>query len=147
MAAVDLNLNPEPRALRNFGFIARGVFGFLGGWLLWRNTLLGFELGSAALPTAVALWGLGGLSALLSLVAPRANRPLWVALALITYPIGFVLSYVLMGLVFYGMLLPVNLVFRAMGRDAMERRFDPDADSYWVERGEPSPPKRYFRQF
>jgi hypothetical protein len=147
MAAVDLNLNPEPRALRNFGFIALGVFAFLGGILLWRGTLFGFQLGSAALPTAVGLWGLGGLSALFSLVAPRANRPLWVGLALITYPIGFVLSYVLMGFVFYGMLFPLNLVFRLLGRDAMERSYDRDAASYWVERGEPAPPQRYFRQF
>jgi hypothetical protein len=145
--AVDLNLNPEPRTLRQFGFIAFGVFGLLGGWLLFRGTLFGFHLGSAVLPTTIGLWGVAALSALLSLVAPRANRPLWVALALITYPIGVVLSYVLMGLVFYGMLLPVNLVFRALGRDAMERSYDPDADSYWVERGEPAPPQRYFRQF
>ncbi len=145
--AIDLNLNPEPRALRQFGFIALGVFGLLGGVLLWRGTLFGFDLGSAALPTAAVLWGLGALSALLSLVAPRANRALWVVLALVTYPIGFVLSYVLMGLVFYGMLLPVNLLFRVLGRDAMERRYDPDADTYWVERGEPAAPQRYFRQF
>jgi hypothetical protein len=39
------------------------------------------------------------------------------------------------------------LVMRAVGRDPLARRFDRDAQTYWVERGEQRDPARYFRQF
>ena len=147
MAAVELNLNPGRRVLRQFGFLALAGFGLLGGLVLWRGGLFGFDFGAAARPVAWGLWGLGGVSGALSLFAPAANRPLWVALVLATFPIGFVLSYVLMGLLFFGMLTPVSLVFRLIGRDALERRLDPQAESYWQRRGPPAPIARYFRQF
>ena len=147
MAAVELNLKPGTRVLRQFGWLALAGFGLLGGLVLWRGGLFGFDFGAAAQPLAWGLWGLGGLSGTLSLVAPNANRPLWVVLALATFPIGLALSYVLMGLLFFGMLTPVGLVFRLIGRDALERRFDPQADSYWQRRGPPAPTPRYFRQF
>jgi hypothetical protein len=147
MAAIDLNLNPEPRTLRQFGFLACAAFALLGALALWRGGLFGLDFGAALRPVAFGLFGLGALSALLSLVAPRANRPLWVALTLVAYPIGLVVSYLLMGFLFFGILTPVNLVFRLIGRDALRRGFDRDATTYWIERSGEVPLERYFRQF
>jgi hypothetical protein len=36
---------------------------------------------------------------------------------------------------------------RAAGRDPLARRFDRDAETYWVPREETPDPARYFRQF
>ena len=83
----------------------------------------------------------------LSLLAPAANRPLYVALVLITYPIGVVLSHVLLAVVFFGVITPVGLFFRLVGRDPLRRRFDPQAESYWVPYRPPDSMERYFRQF
>jgi hypothetical protein len=147
MAAIQLDLNPEPRTLRQFGFIACGAFALLGALALWRGGLFGLDFGTALRPVAFGLFAVGALSALLSLVAPRANRPLWVALTLVAYPIGLVVSYLLMGFLFFGVLTPVNLVFRSIGRDALHRGFDREARSYWIERSGDVPLERYFRQF
>ncbi len=147
MQAVELNLHPDTRSLRLFGVVALGAFGALGGLILWRGGLFGFDFGAAGVPAAYGLWVAGATSGFLSLVAPRANRPLWVGLVLITFPIGFVLSYLLMGLLFYGVFTPFGLVFRLIGRDALERRLDPAAESYWIPREREVPVERYFRQF
>jgi hypothetical protein len=36
---------------------------------------------------------------------------------------------------------------RALGRDPMQRQFEPEAATYWVEHDPATDPKRYFRQF
>ena len=144
---VHLNLSPDAKQLRQFGYIALGAFAVIGGVILWRGGLFGFELGSAVRPVAFALWGLGALSALFSLVLPSANRPLFVALAVVTYPIGIVVSHVVLALLFFGILTPVGLFFRLIGRDPLERTFEPERESYWIDLPEVTDNKRYFRQF
>lgn len=144
---VELNLNPDRRTLRQFGFIALGGFGLIGLLAFREWMVFSAGLGPARLPVAFACWGLGLLSALLSLVAPSANRPIYVGLALVSYPIGFVLSYVIMAVLFFGIFTPVALVFKVIGRDSLQRRRDRTAASYW----QPPRPARstdsYFRQF
>ncbi|MEZ4330555.1 MAG: SxtJ family membrane protein [Myxococcota bacterium] len=144
---VEINWQPDERTLRQFGWIALGGFGLVA--LLAWNEWLVFSggLGAARKPVVGVLAGLGLLSAIFSLVAPRANKPIFLGLTLLSYPIGFVLSYVIMGFLFYGLITPVGLVFRLIGKDPLHRRFDPQAATYWTDprprRGKDS----YFRQF
>jgi Saxitoxin biosynthesis operon protein SxtJ len=147
MRAIEINLNPDRRVLRQFGFIALAVFAALGAIALWRGHVLGLALESWAGPVAFTFWIVAGVSGLLSLVRPEGNRLLYLALCVIAYPIGYVMSYVLMGAIFFGLLTPVNLVFRLIGRDALGRTFDRRGESYWVPRAGPPPVGRYFRQF
>jgi hypothetical protein len=144
---VQLDFRPDSKQLRQFGFIALAAFGFLGGLILWKGGLFGFPFGSAARPIAVGLWGLGALSAFLSLVWPQGNRPLFVGLSLLAFPIGFVLSHVVLAVLFFGVLTPVGLLFRLFGHDLLDRSFDKDRKSYWVDLPETIRQGDYFRQF
>ena len=144
---LEINLRPERRVLRQFGFIALAAFGLLGGLILWQNGLFGLDFGRTTAPIAYLLWAIGVASALLSLAAPRANRPLYVGLIVITYPIGFVVSYVLLGVIFYLLFTPLGLVFRLMRRDPLQRRFEKEASTYWVPHRPSDSVERYFRQF
>src|SRR5262245_4496288 len=122
MALIKVNLQPTRTELRQFGFIALGVFGVLGA-LIHLHWLPAWRLfGAYATPAAYVLWGLAGLSGLFSLAAPQANRALFVGLSVIGYPIGLVLSYVILGALFYLVLTPLGLVFRIMGRDPLQQR-------------------------
>jgi hypothetical protein len=143
---VQLNLRPEVRQLRQFGWIALVAFGVIGAVVLVRGGLLGMSFGAAARPVAFAAWTLGVLSALLSLVWPEANRPLFVALGALTFPIGWVLSHLVLAAVFFGVLTPVGLLFRLVGRDPLERAFRREMKSYWVELPEVKNEGDYFRQ-
>ena len=144
---VEINWQPDERTLRQFGWIA--LVGFSLVALLAWNEWLVFSMGLGEARTKVALGfaGLGVLSALFSLVAPKANKPIFLGLTLLSYPIGFVLSYVIMGFLFFGLITPLGLVFRLAGKDPLNRRFDRAATTYWSDprprRGKDS----YFRQF
>ena len=144
---IELNLRPERRVLRQFGGLACVGFAALAA-LAWFGVLVFAWLPEAARPaSAAALAGLGALSGLLSLVWPEANRALYVGLSLVAFPIGFVLSYAIMGLLFYGMIAPLGLVLRLAGRDPLDRRFLPDAETYFVDAGPERSRESYFKQF
>jgi hypothetical protein len=147
MKTIEINLRPAERELRQFGWIALGAFLALALLCYWRGGLLGIDFGAASSSVSLVLAGLGSASGLLSLLAPRANRPLYVALVVVTYPIGFVLSYLIMAVLFYGIITPVALLCRSVGFDPLKRRFDREAESYWVEVERPASKQRYYKQF
>lgn len=144
---IEMNLRPDAATLRQFGWIALVGFGFLAT-IAWNEWLVfAFGLGDARPIVAGAFAALAGLSALFSLVYPKANLPIYVGLTLIAFPIGFVLSYVIMGTLFYGMITPVGLLFKLTGRDPLHRRLEPDVESYWVDARAERDKKSYFKQF
>ncbi|HEX7880400.1 MAG TPA: SxtJ family membrane protein [Candidatus Eisenbacteria bacterium] len=145
---IDLNLKPDRKHLRDFGWVALVVFGLLGAVVTWKHAIVGIHLSEPATrTTAMVLWGLGALSGLLSMVRPEWNRFLYIGLMLAAFPIGFVVSHVIIAIIFFVIITPVGLVFRLMGRDALSRRFDRNAPSYWVDKKPVESVERYFRQF
>ena len=50
-----------------------------------------------------------------------------------------VVGPVVLGAIFFLVLTPVAVAMRVIGRDAMKRRFEPAARTYWVERDPPGP--------
>ena len=143
----SINLHPTNRQLRQFGFIALVAFGLLGAVVEWRGGLFGAHFGDAAPWVSYSLWALGAISALLSLVYPAGNRFLFLTLTIISYPIGYVVSFVLMAIFFYGVMTFVAIVFRLIGRDVLKRKFEAEASTYWTPHNTPSSIKRYFQQF
>jgi hypothetical protein len=147
MKMIDLDLNPDRARLRQFGLIALVAFGLLGGWAIWKHHFLLWELESSSADVAIALWVIAGVSGLFSLIWPTGNRGLYVLLTCIAYPIGTVVSYVLMAILFYVVIAPVGLWFRLIGRDALHRKIDRDASTYWTDHLAPKTVERYFKQF
>jgi hypothetical protein len=50
-----------------------------------------------------------------------------------------------LGVIFYGIFTPIGVVMRIAGRDAMCRKFDAAARSYWARRDPPGPAEGSFR--
>jgi hypothetical protein len=144
---LDINLNPPKKDLRNFGFVALVAFALIGGLVYWKRGLFGFDLGEATETVSYVLWGLGLLSGLFSLAMPAANRALYVTLTVITYPIGFVVSHVVMAVIFFVIITPVGLLFRVLGRDPLHRKLDRSAESYWEPHVARKDKASYFKQF
>jgi MFS family permease len=144
---IEINWRPDDRTLRQFGVIALVGFSFLAAIAWWELFIFAFGLGEARTIVAGTFAVLAGLSALFSLVAPRANLPIYLGLTILSYPIGFVLSYVIMGFLFFVMITPVGLIFRLTGYDPLQRRFEPEATTYWADPRPRRGKESFFRQF
>ena len=144
---IQIDLRPDTRTLRQFGWIALVGFGLLAMLAANEWLIFSFGLGSWKQTVVAGLAVLAALAAFFSIVYPKANLPIYLGLTILAYPIGFVLSYVIMGTIFYLLLAPVGIFFRITGRDPMMRRFEPKTESYWVDSRPARPRESYFRQF
>ena len=144
---IELNLRPDAGTLRSFGFIAVAGFGFLAAIAWFQVLVFSAGLGAARVPVAATFAAIAVISGLFSLVAPKANLPIYLAISIATYPIGFVLSYVIMGTLFYLIIAPVGFVLRILGADPMDRGFRPEAETYWVDAAPQRARSTYFKQF
>lgn len=134
MPLVRLNWSPDTRLLRQFGWIACAV-GLALAVFVWDGW-----------PGIVAA-SAGLLSALASLIRPSWNRPLFVGLSIVTYPIGLVVSTAVLLVLFYAVVTPIGLLLRLFGHDPLARGFDRAAASYWVAARPSRPNDDYFRQY
>lgn len=122
--------------LRNFGLIVGGIFGVIG---LWPAIVRGQD---------VRLWavGLAGALILPALLAPRVLAPahrVWMTLG---SALGWVNTRLVLGVIFFGLITPMGLVFRLAGRDLLQRAFDPKATTYRVPK-KPRAGAHMLRQF
>jgi hypothetical protein len=121
----------------------------------WRPTRRKLRQFSGALLVVAAVlalrrgadgWSIAaGVLALTGLLWPPAARPFYLALTVISLPIGWMVSHVLLRVIYYLVLTPVALVFRIFGRDplALRRR---DAASHWEPFKQGEDIESYFRQ-
>jgi len=77
------------------------------------------------------------------LIAAFVAQPLLKPLNLLWFKFGLLLykvvNPIVMGLLFYLTVAPMGIVMRLCGKDPLNRKFDPDAASYWIERDPPGP--------
>lgn len=89
----------------------------------------------------VRLWALAVAAALVGIayLVPRLLRPfnlVWFRFGLLLHKI---VNPVVMGLIFFGAVLPTGLLMRLFGKDPLRLGFDKDAASYWIDRDPPGP--------
>jgi hypothetical protein len=124
------------RAERDFGLIVGGVFALLGAWWTYRGKF-----------GAVSPWliGGGGLLFALGLAWPRGLVSLnrwWMKLA---EAMSFVMTHIILAIVFFLVVLPIGLVKRLTGYDPLRRRAKP-AESYWRPYRERQRDKRHYEK-
>ena len=122
---------------RSFGIVmtaAFAVMSLLNWWHdghLWRWTC------------GIALFFLAA-----ALLYPAALKPfnrLWLKFGLLLHKVA---NPIMMAFVFFGAVLPTGLIMRALGKDPLRLKRQPDANSYWIERHPPGPaPKSMKDQF
>jgi hypothetical protein len=84
----------------------------------------------------------GGVAALFlaaALLRPsvlNALNGVWLRFGLLLHG---VVNPVVMAVVFYGAVLPTGMVMRALGKDPLRLKRQPDAESYWIVRDPPGP--------
>ena len=133
----DIPSCPPAKTLRQFAGLWLAFFGTLAAWQYFVR----HERPTAEIIAFLALAvGLSGL------VWPRLIRPIYVGWMVLTFPIGWTVSQLLLALLFYGLLTPIGLFFRLIGRDPLHLR-RPATETYWSPKATPTDPRRYFKQF
>jgi hypothetical protein len=113
---------------RSFGLVMAAAFAILTLLNAWHNgRVWPWTGGVAALFMAAALLRPAMLNPL--------NR-LWLKFGLLLHR---VVNPIVMALLFYGTVLPTGLVMRALGKDLLRLKRQPEADSYWIVRAPPGP--------
>lgn len=135
MSLVRFNRHPSPRELRQFAASAL-VFAAVAGGLAWRH---------GAREAATAAWALGSAVALAGWSRPPVLRPLWLVALALAFPVGWVVSHLVLGGIYFLVLTPVGWILRVAGHDPLDRRRDPTRPTYWNPRGPPRPREDYFR--
>jgi hypothetical protein len=148
---MKLNLQPDRRLLRQFAWASLVFFPLIAGFLAWKHELpTAWVVALCAVGAVVALVELllvdvlGGFGLLLEKLIPRT---LFQVLTLVTFPIGFVVSHVLIATIYFLVITPIGLVFRLLGRDVLGRRLEPGRATYWHERGPQRPAASYFKLY
>lgn len=139
MGIIDINLNPENKDLRIFA-LAGLVMSIIIATLLYATQDL-------AIKWSLCIVGAGLSLFVLSLVYVRAVKFFYLALTIVAYPIGTILSVVVLAIFYYLIITPVGLIFKIIGRDVLRRNYRFNSDSYWVSHKMPDNIKRYFQQF
>lgn len=134
----DLPLKPTARVLRQFAaawlvlFLAVGVHRYLA-----RGQ---HQVGMAVGVMAVAIGVMG-------LIKPAAVRWLFVGATVLAFPIGWVVSQIMLAIMFYGIITPLALLFRIQGRDLLTRKRVPNRATFWTPKPTPEDMRGYFRQY
>lgn len=131
------HIDKSDEAVKKTGLIV-GVVLILISLLLWYSGKVSFIYFSIV----------GGLFVILSFIAIPVLRPfhkLWMMLAL---SMGFVMSRVILTILFYLVLTPISLIARIVGKKFMPLGFDKNAATYWEKRDIAAKQKiDYERQF
>jgi hypothetical protein len=132
----ELNWNPSTRELRGFGLIAMIFFGALGAWM-WLSREPGW---------AWLWWGMGVAIGLPGLLRPASVRLVFVLFSLAAKPISWIVSHVIVLVLFYGVITPTGVLLRLFGRETLDLARDPARSSYWTRRTASEDDERYLRQ-
>ena len=134
---IAIQWNPSTKQLRQFAGIWFPAFCGLVGYSIGHKTGHWSEVEIG--------WALAGLLSVGGLVLPALIRPIFVGLILLTFPIGWVVSHLLLGLIFYGVVTPIGLILRISGHDPLQLK-KPSGNSVWKTSVGKTDATRYLRQ-
>ncbi len=108
---------------RKTALIVAGMLLLIAAWNYHRGRMT----------IVLVLGSIGAALLVIGLLIPPLARGFHVCWMRVATLLGWVNSRILLGLMFYGVFAPYNLIGRLIGRDKLDRR-KPGRASYWVKR-------------
>ena len=104
---------PDARELRRFAVAMLIGFALLGLFSAWRA--------SGVNTSSLVLWGIGAFLAGAAMV-PGLGRVAYLAVYLPTSIIGYVMSHIILALMFFFLITPLGIILRLKGKDPLRQR-------------------------
>jgi hypothetical protein len=121
---------------KKFGFFSTFVFAILAFYFLFIDSIL----------WAQALAILAVLFLLITVTIPQVLLPLnklWMRFGLL---LGMIVSPIVLGIIFFGLVTPYGVVMRMFGRDELRLKFTKKS-SHWISRSESIKSDSFKNQF
>ena len=128
---------PDARELRRFAIAMLVGFFVLGALSAWRAKGIGTG--------AIVLWSIGATLAIAAFV-PKLGRVAYLAGYLPTSIIGYVVSNVMLTLMFFLVITPLGIIMKLMGKDVLQQRRQ-NRTTQWAPVKETKDEASYYRQF
>ena len=132
----DIPFKAAPKTLRQFA--AAWLLLFLA--LAYRFGRGHHALGGLFVVLALVIGPLG-------LIKPLAVRWIFVSWMVLAFPIGWLVSQLMLAVLFYLVLTPVAILFRLRGRDLLWRKSETGRATFWLPKQTPQDVHSYFRQY
>ena len=123
----------DPGEIRKFGAIGSLFFGAVFAVAVWRDKTL-----------VASFFGLLTVLSIGFVLMPVRLKPVYAGWLKIAHFIGSKVTILILTIMFYSVITPAALLKRILGGRPLPVKPDPDADTYWVTRPEPSQPKERF---
>ena len=133
----DIPRNPPERMLRQFA----GLWILFFAAIAWSQYFRSHNTRAAVIVGAIAV-GIG----VPGVFFPRFLKPVFVGWMILAFPVGWLVSRVILMLLFFGIFAPVGLCLRILGHDPLRLR-KPTVDSYWGKKSQQTRLRRYLKQF
>lgn len=89
----------------------------------------------------------GILFAVIGLASPLTIRPVYLIWMVFAGAFGRLQTILLLSLMFFFVITPIGLLLKLMGKDVLDRKIEPEADTYWKKREPERDLSRYTQQF
>ena len=114
------NIKSEKSDLRKFGITIGVILLIIAGFLFWKEK----ESFQILLTFGVALCILG-------IAIPFILKPIYWAWMIFATILGWIMTRVILSLIFYIIVTPIGLILRFFGKQFLELRWDKSKESYW----------------
>ena len=114
------NIKSEKSDLRKFGITIGVILLIIAGFLFWKEK----ESFQILLTFGVTLCILG-------IVIPFILKPIYWVWMIFATILGWIMTRVILSLLFYIIVTPIGLISRLFGKQFVELRWDKSNDSYW----------------
>jgi hypothetical protein len=134
----DATTPPTTCKLREFAIVSVIALVVLAAWRLWVSD----EVALAAFYALAAV-----IVGLVGAARPRWLAPVFTAWLMLVFPIAWVVSHLVLALLYFGLITPLAVAFRICRRDVLDRAWPARQDSYWRDKPAAEQLDRHFRQF
>lgn len=117
------NIKGDKSDWKKFGMMMGIILAVIGFYLLWKKNNY-----------AQYVFILAAAFSILGLVIPLALKPVYKAWMALSVIMGFIMTKVIMVIIFYLIVTPIGLVASLTGKKFLDMTIDKKAKSYWIAR-------------
>jgi hypothetical protein len=117
------NIKQSRKDLRKFGLTIGIVLLLIASFLIWKQK-----------PSQYYFLAIGGVLILSGLLFPTFLRPLNKAWMILSILLGWLMTRVILSILFYLVITPISIIARIFGKEFLDLKIDKSRASYWEKR-------------